>query len=220
MIKISPSLLSADLARLADEIKRIEAAGADMVHIDVMDGHFVPNITYGPPVIKSIRKATGLVFDVHLMIEGPGRYIDDFAAAGADLITVHAEGNHHLNRLIQSIKHKGLKAAVALNPSTPVSTLEWVLEDLDMVLLMTVNPGFGGQKFLKNMPGKIEKLKNMILCAGLKTEIQADGGIGIGNIYEVTKAGADVIVVGSALFNAPDIGKFISEMREKAFAGY
>ncbi|MGI6562447.1 MAG: ribulose-phosphate 3-epimerase [Clostridia bacterium] len=216
MIKIAPSILSADFSALGNELKRVEAAGADYIHIDVMDGHFVPNITFGPPVVKAIRKYTKLPFDVHLMITDPDKYIDDFVNAGADIITVHAEACVHLNRTIQNIKDKGIKAGVVLNPATSLSVLDWVLNDIDMVLIMSVNPGFGGQKYIERCTSKIAALKEKIDSLNLKTDIEVDGGITADNIGKVVKAGANVIVAGSAIFKHKDLGEAVRLLREGA----
>jgi ribulose-phosphate 3-epimerase len=216
MIKIAPSILSADFSALGNELKRVEAAGADYIHIDVMDGHFVPNITFGQPVVKAIRKYTKLPFDVHLMITDPDKYIDDFVNAGADIITVHAEACVHLNRTIQNIKDKGIKAGVVLNPATSLSVLDWVLNDIDMVLIMSVNPGFGGQKYIERCTSKIAALKEKIDSLNLKTDIEVDGGITADNIGKVVKAGANVIVAGSAIFKHKDLGEAVRLLREGA----
>lgn len=216
MIKIAPSILSADFADLKNDIRVVEEAGADYLHIDVMDGHFVPNITIGPFVVKSIRKISRLIFDVHLMIENPEMYIKDFAESGADLITVHAESTHHLHRTIQMIKKEGVRAGVALNPATPLSAIEDVLCDLDLVLIMSVNPGFGGQKFIEGSIKKIMKLKELINSNGLKTLIQVDGGVNIDNISEIVSAGVDVVVAGSAIYNSKDIKETIRMMKESS----
>lgn len=217
MVKIAPSILSSDFSDLGNEIKRVEAAGADYVHIDVMDGHFVPNISIGPPVIKAIRKYTNLPFDVHLMISNPDKYIDDFVNAGADIITVHAEACVHLNRTIQTIKEKNVKAGVVLNPATSLSALDWILDSIDMVLLMSVNPGFGGQKYIESCTPKITELRKKIDAMNLDVEIEVDGGIGPDNIGKVTQAGADVVVAGSAVFKYKDLGEAVRALKEGAF---
>jgi ribulose-phosphate 3-epimerase len=214
MIKIAPSILSADFANLERDIKLVEEAGAELLHIDVMDGHFVPNITIGANVVKSLRKVSKMVFDVHLMISQPENYISDFAAAGAEIITVHAEAATHLHRLIQMIKKEGCKAAVALNPATPLSVLDYVLEDLDMVVIMSVNPGFGGQKFIASALDKIKNLRSIINEKNLNIDIEVDGGIGIDNIAEVVSCGANVLVAGSAVFNSPDPALAVNKMKE------
>lgn len=198
---LSPSILSADFSRLGEQIKELDEAGAQYVHIDVMDGMFVPSISFGMPIIKSIRPCSDRIFDVHLMIEEPGRYIGDFADAGADLITVHAESCKHLDRTIEAIKEKGLLAGVALNPATPLSAIEYVLPKVDMVLVMTVNPGFGGQKLIPYTVQKVRDLKKMIDTKGLKIDIEVDGGINLENVAEVMDAGANIIVAGSAVFS-------------------
>ena len=213
-IKIAPSILSADFARLGDEIKAVEAAGADIIHVDVMDGHFVPNITIGPLIVEAARRSTKLPLDVHLMITNPELYIADFAKAGADYITVHAETAFHLNRLIQSIKeHQGVKAGVSLNPATPLTALDYVLSDLDMVLIMSVNPGFGGQAFIPSALDKIARLRKRIDDLGLKVEIEVDGGVKPDNAAEVIRAGADILVAGSAVFGAKDYAAAIKGIR-------
>jgi ribulose-phosphate 3-epimerase len=213
-MKIAPSILSADFGCLIKDIKKIERAGADLLHIDVMDGHFVPNITIGPGVIRSLKNRVSIPFDVHLMIDEPEKYINEFVKAGADIITVHQEACIHLNRVIQIIKDCGIKAGVALNPSTPVEMLEYVLSDIDMVLLMTVNPGFGGQKFIDSMIDKISDLNSTKNNKSFKFEIEVDGGISKSNIKIVTDAGADIIVAGSSIFGAEDPKKAIYELRE------
>ncbi|MBM7581903.1 ribulose-phosphate 3-epimerase [Caldicoprobacter guelmensis] len=218
MIKIAPSILSADFSRLGEEVKRLDQGGADMVHIDVMDGHFVPNITIGPLVVKAIRPYTKLPFDVHLMMDNPMTFVDAYVEAGADSITVHAEVLPHLHRAIHYIKSLGVKAAVALNPSTPLSMLEYILGDVDMVLVMTVNPGFGGQEFIPAMMGKLRQLVEMRSAYGANFSIQVDGGIGLYNIRDVVKAGAEVIVAGSAVFGAKDIKGIIEAMRREAIS--
>ena len=214
MIKIAPSILSANFANLSLEVNTIEDAGADMLHIDVMDGHFVPNITLGAPVVKSLRKVTDLVFDVHLMIDNPEQYIKDFALAGAQIITVHAEASKHLHRLLQMIRSEGVKAGIALNPATPISIIEHLLDDLDMILIMSVNPGFGGQKFIPAMYDKISSLKEYLITKNKDIPIQVDGGIGLDNIQRVLNCGAEIIVAGSAVFNSKDIKETISLMKK------
>ena len=212
--KISPSILSADFIRLEKEIKAVEQAGADYVHIDVMDGHFVPNITIGPFIVEAVKRTTDLPLDVHLMIDNPDSYIDAFAEAGSTILTVHPEACYHLQRTLQSIKDRGMKPAVALNPATPLCVLDHILDDLEMVLLMTVNPGFGGQAFIASMLPKIEDLKNMLDQAGAEIPIEVDGGIVVENIQAVSKAGADIFVSGSGVFKTPDYKKTISEMKQ------
>ncbi len=215
MGKISPSILSADFTRLGEDIKAVENAGADYIHVDVMDGHFVPNITIGPMIVEAAKRVTDLPLDVHLMISDPDRFIDEFVDAGADILTVHAETVNHLHRTIQYIKEKGVSAGVCLNPATPLNILEYILDDLDMVVAMTVNPGFGGQKFIPEVIPKITLLREMIKKRGLKTEIEVDGGISPDTINQVSSAGADVFVAGSAIFYSEDYKKTISLMRER-----
>lgn len=217
MVKIAPSILASDFSRLGEEIKKVEEAGADLIHIDVMDGHFVPNITVGPPVIKCLRPVTRLPLDVHLMISEPDKYIDDFAEAGADIICVHVECCWHLNRTVQKIKQKGIKAAVALNPATSLTTIDWILGDVDMVLLMTVNPGFGGQTYIESVTEKIRHLRKLVTDKNLNTDIEVDGGIDVSNIYTVTEAGANVIVAGSTIYKAQDTKKIIRNLKELAY---
>jgi len=212
---ISPSILSANFSILKDEIKAVEAAGADWIHIDVMDGHFVPNITIGPLIVKAVRQITDLPLDVHLMITNPERYIPDFAKAGASLIAVHAEACTHLNRTIAMIKELGLRAGVALNPSTPLCSLEWIVEYLDFVLIMSVNPGFSGQSFITNSINKITDIRKMIQDKQLSTLIEVDGGISEKTIEKVSRAGTDAFVAGSAIFGSRDYDKTISVFRKK-----
>jgi len=214
MKKIAPSILSADFTKLGEEIEAVEKAGADYIHIDVMDGHFVPNITVGPMIVKAARKATNLPLDVHLMIENPERYIDDFVTAGSDLITVHAETVTHLHRILRVIRDAGVKAGVSLNPATPLSSIEHVLNNLDMVVLMTVNPGFGGQSFIPEVLPKIEELKRMIDQKDMEIDIEVDGGINVENIAKVARAGANIFVAGNAIFGSNDYAETIALMRE------
>ena len=210
---IAPSILSADFSRLSEEINAVERVGADWIHVDVMDGHFVPNITIGPAVVEAVKRVTGLPLDVHLMIENADQYLEDFVKAGSDSLTVQVEACVHLHRTIQAIKELGVKAAVALNPSTPISTIEWILEEVDMVLIMSVNPGFGGQKFIPQALQKIEELKSMISARNPNVLIEVDGGINEKTIRSVSKAGADVFVAGSAIFGSSDYGEAISKFR-------
>jgi ribulose-phosphate 3-epimerase len=216
MIKIAPSILSADFSRLGEDIQAVDRAGADYIHVDVMDGHFVPNITIGPLVVAALRKVTDKPLDVHLMIENPDLYIAEFAKAGADIITVHQEAVPHLHRTVQLIKSLGKKAGVSLNPATPVETLDVILDELDLVLVMSVNPGFGGQSFIPSALDKISALRQRITQRGLATELEVDGGVKIDNIREVVAAGADVLVAGSAVFNTDDYAATILALRENA----
>lgn len=214
MIKIAPSILSADFSKLGDEINALEKGKADLIHIDVMDGMFVPNISLGIPVIKSIRKCTKLPFDVHLMIEQPLRYVEDFVKAGADIITVHYEADRHIDRTIDIIKSLGVKASVALNPATPVDLIKHILYKLDMVLIMTVNPGFGGQKYIGYCSQKVREIRQLAEAINKNLLIEVDGGIDCNNINEVVKNGADVIVAGSAVFKNTNIGENIDNLRK------
>ena len=216
MIKLAPSILSADFARLLEDVKKVEKAGCEYLHIDVMDGHFVPNITLGPGIVKSLRKDVNMVFDAHLMIENPDNYIKEFADAGCDIIVVHQEACTHLHRTIQNIKSHGIKAGVALNPATPIETIKYVLQDVDMVLLMSVNPGFGGQSYIPVVTEKIKELKALIDKMNLDIDIEVDGGVKPSNIDEVVNAGANVIVAGSAIFNAGNIDEAVKSLRENA----
>jgi ribulose-phosphate 3-epimerase len=218
-IKIAPSILSADFGRLAEEVRAICAAGADYVHVDVMDGHFVPNLTLGPPIIKAVKAAARAPLDVHLMITNAEQTIPDYAAAGADLITVHAEACTHLHRAIQQIKGLGKKAGVSLNPASPLELIDVVLDDVDMVLLMTVNPGFGGQAFIPAVLRKIERLRNEADRRGLALDIEVDGGIKGDNAHVSARAGANVFVSGSGVFNEPDYAAAIARIRANAEVG-
>jgi ribulose-phosphate 3-epimerase len=213
MKKIAPSILSADFSRLGDEIRAVEAAGADYIHIDVMDGRFVPNITIGPLIVEAARKVTQLPLDVHLMIIEPERYVEDFAKAGADIIVVHAEACCHLHRVVQQIKGLGKKAGVSLNPATSLNVLDYVLDELDLVLLMTVNPGFGGQSFIESGIHKIQQLRGMLDRRGCEAELEIDGGVKLSNIAQIAHAGADVLVAGSAVFGSNDYAATITEMK-------
>jgi ribulose-phosphate 3-epimerase len=211
---IAPSILSADFSKLGKEILDVEKAGADWIHIDVMDGHFVPNITIGPLVVDAVRKVTDLTLDVHLMIENPEKYIQAFVDAGADLVTVQVETCVHLNRVIQMIHQAGVKAGAVLNPSTPLTTIEWELDNLELVMLMGVNPGFGGQKFIPSTLDKVKALKKIIKARGLETLIEMDGGVSKNTIKEIADAGVDVLVSGSAIFGTDDYAETIKAFRK------
>lgn len=200
-IKIAPSILSADFSRLGEQVAEAEAGGADMIHIDIMDGHFVPNLTFGPMIVKAIRQSTSLPFDIHAMLTNPDDYISELADAGADSITVHAEACRHLHRTVQQIKEAGKQASVAISPATPISAIEEVLDDLDMVLVMTVNPGFGGQAFIESVVPKITRMRTLLDQRGLKTDLQVDGGVSVSTANKVVQAGANVLVAGSAVYN-------------------
>ncbi len=213
MVKIAPSILSADFADLGNEIRRAADAGADLIHIDVMDGHFVPNLTFGPPVVAAVRKVTKLPFDVHLMITNPQDMIASFIKAGADLVTVHAETAPHLHRLLQTIRDQGVKAGVSLNPSTPLAAVEEILDAVDMVLLMTVNPGFGGQSFIPAMIDKVRRLQRMVEARQLKVDIEVDGGVTTANARQIAAAGANILVAGSAVYGAADMAAAIQAMK-------
>ncbi|MCD6213558.1 MAG: ribulose-phosphate 3-epimerase [Candidatus Desulfofervidus sp.] len=215
MFKIAPSILAADFANLAQEIRAVEEAGADWLHIDVMDGHFVPNLTIGPPVVASLRKVTGLPLDVHLMIEKPDNYLETFVQAGADLLTVHVETCPHLHRTLQCIHKLGKKAGVALNPATPLNFLEPILEEVDLILIMSVNPGFGGQEFIPQTLKRIQTVGKWIKKYSLKVDLEVDGGINENTLSQVVKAGANVFVAGSAIFGKNDYKKIIRQLREK-----
>lgn len=212
-LMIAPSILSADFAKLGEEINQVVADGADVIHIDVMDGHFVPNITIGPLVVAAVRKITKAPLDVHLMISNPDQYIEAFAEAGADWITVHVEVCNHLHGTIQTIKQLGKKAGVVLNPATPLTTLDYILADLDLVMLMSVNPGFGGQKFIRSAIEKTKRLKDMIDVRGLQVGIEIDGGVSPATIGEIAQAGANIFVAGSAIFGQDNYAKVISELK-------
>ena len=211
--QIAPSILSADFSRLGEEIKAVEKAGADLIHVDIMDGHYVPNLTIGPGVVSSLRKTTALPFDVHLMIESPDRYIDAFADAGSNILTVHAEAVVHLHRTVQTIKGKGIKAGVSLNPATPLSCIEEILPDIDLLLIMTVNPGFGGQKFIAGMLPKTRKARELAQTRGLGMAIEVDGGVTPDNIGILAEAGADIFVAGASVFGSPSYGDTIARMK-------
>ena len=215
MTRIAPSILSADFMRLGDEIRAADEAGAELVHVDVMDGHFVPNITIGPMFVEGIRKITKLPIDVHLMISDPDKYAHDFASAGSDYITVHAEATMHLHRSVQCIKEEGVKAGVSLNPATPLCSLDYILSDIELVLIMSVNPGFGGQKFIPSALEKIRKLKDTITERNFSVLIEVDGGVKIENAAKITRAGADILVMGSAFFGSGDYSAFIKKLREE-----
>lgn len=215
MIKIAPSILSADFARLGEEIKSAEEAGADLIHVDVMDGHFVPNITIGPPVVKAVKKIASIPLDVHLMIEEPDKYIKAFAESGADIITVHSEACVHLHRTVQNIKERGVQAAVSLNPATSLSNIEFILPFVDMVLLMSVNPGFGGQQFIQEVLPKIKELRNIVDQKKYVMDIEVDGGINVDNVAEVAHAGADIVVMGSAFYNSDNYAETVNSVRKQ-----
>lgn len=215
MFEIAPSLLSADFARLAEQIASVRSGGATILHVDVMDGHFVPNITIGLPVVRSIRKATDLMIDTHLMIEDPGQYAVEFVKAGADMVSVHVEADAHLQRTLTAIREAGAKAGVALNPATPIECLTEALPFADFVLLMSVNPGFGGQRFIGTMLDKLRRLKEMIFNRGFSTRIEIDGGIGADNVSEIAAAGADIVVAGSAVFSDGDPTEAVKMLLEK-----
>ena len=214
MVLISPSVLSADFGRLAEEIKLAEEAGADMIHIDVMDGLFVPNITIGPMIVEAIKKVATVPLDVHLMIANPEKYVNDFIKSGADILTVHVEASIHLHRTIGSIKERGSKAGVSLNPATTLNTIEEIVNEIDLLLIMSVNPGFGGQSFIPFCMDKIKKAKNLIENRNAKVLIEVDGGIKLNNASEVAKAGADILVMGSEFFGQRDYKKFMQKLRK------
>ncbi len=214
MAKIAPSILSANFLKLGEEIRAAEEAGADILHIDIMDGHFVPNITIGPFIVEAIRTITSLPLDVHLMIEEPDKYLEDFIKAGADYLTVHYEASVHLHRTVHFIKENGIKAGVSLNPATPVWSLEHILPDIDMALIMSVNPGFGGQGFIQMSTDKIKTLKRLISEKGLHTLIEVDGGVKLDNALDIVSAGADILVMGSAFFHSKDYGTIVRQFRD------
>jgi len=215
-VQIAPSILSADFGRLAEEVSRVEAAGADIIHIDVMDGHFVPNLTVGPPIVEALRKVTALPLDVHLMITHPDSFIPEFAQAGANYLTVHVETCPHLHRTIQSIKEHGVKAGVTLNPSTPLSTLEEVISVVDLLLIMSVNPGFGGQSFIPSSLDKIVRARQLIARTKSHAVLEVDGGVKVENAAEIIKAGAGILVAGSAIFDSSDYAATIRAFQSEA----
>ncbi len=217
-IRVAPSILSADFGRLAEEVRAVEAAGADLIHVDVMDGRFVPNITVGPLIVEAVRRVTRLPIDAHLMIVEPERYVEHFARAGADIVSVHAEASPHLHRTLQAIRAAGAKPAVALNPSTPLEAVEWVLGDCEMVLLMTVNPGFGGQKYIEACTEKVRRLRRMADARRQPLDIEVDGGVKPEIAATVAGAGANVLVAGTAVFGAKDYGQAVRALREQAQA--